>query len=50
MGLQKAFAMYNNPALTHYSNTVHKKLVNYQYFHQMFIIVFIIVEIVICQG
>lgn len=28
MGLQKAFAMYNNPALTHYSNTVHKKLVD----------------------
>uniref|UniRef100_W8C0J7 Nonsense-mediated mRNA decay factor SMG8 n=1 Tax=Ceratitis capitata TaxID=7213 RepID=W8C0J7_CERCA len=26
-GLQKAFAMYNNPTLTHYSSTVHKKLV-----------------------
>ncbi|XP_067622842.1 nonsense-mediated mRNA decay factor SMG8 isoform X2 [Eurosta solidaginis] len=27
IGLQKAFAMYNNPTLTHYSSTVHKKLV-----------------------
>ncbi|XP_017481898.1 PREDICTED: protein SMG8 [Rhagoletis zephyria] len=27
IGLQKAYAMYNNPTLTHYSSTVHKKLV-----------------------
>lgn len=27
IGLQKAFAMYNNPTLTHYSGAMHKKLV-----------------------